>query len=553
MTEIRFPLSNEKTEDENGFQQTASYSDLFSARSVLVDMRPPFSSQTCDNLCESLQNVFSLVANLSGQCRVSFFCLFALANQPQCLYTLQHVKGSFTKLCQSIEALKPIVRTQIYKGCVGLAIEQSVVQFRRQMQTLAQTVDVSPQLEITLVTSQPCWTVQREVERATQDGKSESIKKITILRVHNNDQSDDHEVPESLQSQERDDITDCAVTDTVECAGDVLSFESFFKGWLHDGGSDREHLHLFLPSILSKKLVLKCDIRERLLNPADLPPQYQMHLSLQVGNSSAQHPLPTQRGKAVEKQLLQPNHDKLPHQLRAVRLIKIQSICESVLYGQPCLVRPTACWKLDWEELESNQQNFSALCSLLHKKTMALLVKEDEDGANGHFLLLPSDKFTLLLKSIAVSELFLPYDFHPTDSKPQEDAIRLIERSLNKLMVSDGYNPLMTSSGLYASLSTESIKSTPLTRPLKRKLSTSKPFTTSTPTQQHDSHQWPTFQPTTHRQPIKQLGMKPKKPSITSNEINKEDNDSYEGDPNLPVYKPYYKQYATKPKFLRKM
>ena len=29
------------------------------------------------------------------------------------------------------------------------------------------------------------------------------------------------------------------------------------------------------------------------------------------------------------------------------------------------MVRPTACWKLEWEELETNQQHFTALCKTL--------------------------------------------------------------------------------------------------------------------------------------------------------------------------------------------
>ena len=46
----------------------------------------------------------------------------------------------------------------------------------------------------------------------------------------------------------------------------------------------------------------------------------------------------------------------------------VQGVCESVLYGQPLTLRPTACWRLDWEELERNQQLFLALCHSLQNK-----------------------------------------------------------------------------------------------------------------------------------------------------------------------------------------
>ena len=43
-------------------------------------------------------------------------------------------------------------------------------------------------------------------------------------------------------------------------------------------------------------------------------------------------------------------------------------MCESVLFGVPLVVRPTACWKLEWEELETNQQHFTALCKTLQDR-----------------------------------------------------------------------------------------------------------------------------------------------------------------------------------------
>ena len=38
-------------------------------------------------------------------------------------------------------------------------------------------------------------------------------------------------------------------------------------------------------------------------------------------------------------------------------------------------VRPTCCWKLDWDELESNQHDFNALCKVLNEKASSFSVK----------------------------------------------------------------------------------------------------------------------------------------------------------------------------------
>eukprot|EP00057_Strongylocentrotus_purpuratus_P017990 XP_011672464.1 PREDICTED: meiosis 1 arrest protein-like [Strongylocentrotus purpuratus] len=58
--------------------------------------------------------------------------------------------------------------------------------------------------------------------------------------------------------------------------------------------------------------------------------------------------------------------------LRVMQMVKLQGICDSLLFGQPMVVRPTACWKLDWEELDSNQQNFHALCHHLHHRVLRI-------------------------------------------------------------------------------------------------------------------------------------------------------------------------------------
>ena len=50
------------------------------------------------------------------------------------------------------------------------------------------------------------------------------------------------------------------------------------------------------------------------------------------------------------------------------RCLTLQGVCESVLYGTPHILKPTTCWKLDWEELERNHHHFNALCQLLQNR-----------------------------------------------------------------------------------------------------------------------------------------------------------------------------------------
>lgn len=47
------------------------------------------------------------------------------------------------------------------------------------------------------------------------------------------------------------------------------------------------------------------------------------------------------------------------------RVLHADGVCQSVLYGLPLVIRPTSCWQLDWDEIESNHQMFHALCHTL--------------------------------------------------------------------------------------------------------------------------------------------------------------------------------------------
>lgn len=47
------------------------------------------------------------------------------------------------------------------------------------------------------------------------------------------------------------------------------------------------------------------------------------------------------------------------------RALHADGVCESVLYGLPLVIRPTTCWQLDWDEMETNHNLFHALCHTL--------------------------------------------------------------------------------------------------------------------------------------------------------------------------------------------
>lgn len=225
-------------------------------------------------------------------------------------------------------------------------------------------------------------------------------------------------------------------------------------------------------NVTETSLTLKCDLHECLLDPFHLPNQ--SHLTVCAESANV-----TSKGVAITK----PHVLNYPvHNLTAMKLVNTEAVCESVLFGMPYIVRPTVCWKLDWEELESNRQHFYALCSVLKERGLSLLAKTTgptvalrrhqmaitSSSPQGHFLFFPFDN-SLLLKSIAVKELMLPSIIQSSAEKPCDNALSVVASCLDQIEVYDSYNPLLVQSNLYKCLIAQSIKSNSVSKSVKRR------------------------------------------------------------------------------------
>ncbi|OXB71066.1 UNVERIFIED_CONTAM: hypothetical protein H355_015745 [Colinus virginianus] len=155
---------------------------------------------------------------------------------------------------------------------------------------------------------------------------------------------------------------------------------------------------------LSSNVCLKCDLQERLLDPA-----------LISGTTD---------GTMRTADLNSPCHmtawpATVLYKLQVVKALKSEGVCESVLYGLPFIIKPTSCWQLDWDELELNQHSFHALCHSLLKRKWMLLAKHEPQNTcpswnvvvHSYYVIVPSDSATLLVKPVAVRELLMPSAF----------------------------------------------------------------------------------------------------------------------------------------------
>uniref|UniRef100_A0A096MFJ6 Meiosis 1 associated protein n=1 Tax=Poecilia formosa TaxID=48698 RepID=A0A096MFJ6_POEFO len=199
----------------------------------------------------------------------------------------------------------------------------------------------------------------------------------------------------------------------------------------------REHLHLLLPSPSDSPLpgptqrpvCVKCDMLERLISPALVPSTP----SLGVKTESVRDFLPAVKGPG--------NQSPTPQRLRVIKVLHADGVCESVLYGLPLVIRPTTCWQLDWDEMETNNSLFHALCQTLRNQDLFLLLRVEPDkkssaggsGVCSHYVLQPSPSVSLLLKPVASRELLLPCSLPVSNQDPSPNAMNSIQVQLKSV------------------------------------------------------------------------------------------------------------------------
>ncbi|KAM9142552.1 meiosis 1 arrest protein [Pangshura tecta] len=321
-------------------------------------------------------------------------------------------------------------------------------------------LDLCLLFQITVLTSQPGKYMVKQLETGLREIDLVSLRKLQIIEISQGDLLESVDVEWHIHAEEEVSSDDSVILgmdiDLQTIQNDVVSLETFFKTWLHDHGTDREQLHILLPSgdfrhftaPRTSLTCVKCDIQERLLSPALLPGAADVTVRTDDVNT------PYQMAASPATTL---------YKLRVIKALKAEGVCESALFGLPFIIKPTSCWQLDWDELEMNQHNFHALCHSLLKRDWMLLAKREPQSespswsitVNSYYVIIPSDSFTLLVKDIAVRELLLPCNVPALSADLPETALSTIESALNSLEVEPRYNPLDVKSNLYKYLVSE--------------------------------------------------------------------------------------------------
>ncbi|XP_060103438.1 meiosis 1 arrest protein [Heteronotia binoei] len=510
--------------------QPAAASSRQPSRILVVDVCAPCWPHTCHGVCEALENVFSLVGSLAGPPRIPLLSIYAAqSRQPECLLPFVPVREGFAQLQRCLAELRALPTEGAFQpeeGAVTQAVKDGLQQFKQfTRQSSAGASLSSSWVEITVLTSQAGTEVVKQLEAGLQGVDLIGLHQLQVVVIGRavlpepTDAEGTSRARGEASCFENSVLLGTAI-DLQAVENDLLALETSFKAWLQGGATDQEHLHLLLPPgpLGANPVQLKCDIQERLLDPALLATTFHSSFSsrhdapgpfgmaaghgrapaqLWAVSSSEASPvgldcgqrLPPEGGQdtaaasplgaralapgAKERSQARPSLELQQQQqdlgksagllllagggVSPHRVLQAGGLCASVLFGLPLLIRPTSCWRLNWDELEANQHSFQALCHCLRKREGVLLVQSEpqEMGpgrgplATSYQVLLPSGASSLLLQSVAVRELLLPCSFPllPDDLPGAE--VSKMESTLDRLPVDPAYNPLSVTSSLY--------------------------------------------------------------------------------------------------------
>ncbi|XP_030578582.1 meiosis 1 arrest protein [Archocentrus centrarchus] len=434
------------------------------ARVLIVEALPPWWSETCTVLCDALDNFLSLASSLDGPCRIPLLSLYAISRQRECLLPFVQVRGNFARLHSCVEELRSIPSEGCIRGAargadlLRQAVLDSLQQFKQYIRHTSAGNNIS--VEVTVVTSQPGRGVVRQLEVGLKDGDLVSLKRLLVVQIYcAGDWVQDAPSPEATPTEAEDSLMLGTEVDLQQVENSVFAIETVFKAWLQEQGGDREHLHLLLPSPVDNlvPVCVKCDMQERMISPALIP----LTPNLGVKTETIRDFLPGTKGSAKQSPALQT--------LKAIKVLHADGVCESVLYGLPLVIRPTTCWQLDWDEMETNQNLFDALCHTLKSRDLFLLLQVEPaqksaaggSGVYSHYILQPSSSLSLLLKPVVSRELLLPCSQLSSSQDPAYHAMQTIQSCLTQLDEEFVLNPLSLSSNLYQHLKSRGLLSQP--------------------------------------------------------------------------------------------
>ncbi|KAM4053750.1 LOW QUALITY PROTEIN: meiosis 1 arrest protein [Anomaloglossus baeobatrachus] len=340
------------------------------------------------------------------------------------------MKGNLPRLlrCLSeVQALPTEGSGSLKNSALSVAVLDSLQQNKQRMQhSTSLATSHGSFVEVTVVSPRPICELLCDLDGGLKDADLSTLRRLLVLQISSSEQ-EPNESPESPPEQGSH-VYDI---DHQVIPPNVLSLEIHLKSWLLEHNGEKEKCHLIFPDGASE-LEVMCDVSP-LLNPG-----------LLHGEGGEAYP----RGSVMTA------GTGAPQAWKVVRAISSSGVCGSMLYGLPSILTPTACWELDWDQLEANQDNFHALSHCLQSQQLSLVAGctqrrvASAPPVRSHVLVSSSGSAALLLRPLAVRELVLLMKVPPLPTTMAEGALHRVQGVLRSLEADPIYNPLQMSSNL---------------------------------------------------------------------------------------------------------
>ena len=413
-------------------------------RCLLIDLTGDVTAEYLSCISESISNFFSLVCNMrSGSNRIPFFCLITFSPYCDVIFPMQRLmKSSYTKINKAAKTIEGFLKNSRKVSAASCkdyenVLRDTIAQFRKL--NLAKS---KSELSISLISNQAATSIKTSIVQALKRVDHEKVEEVNVFCL----QSEDGFATQTQASQ----YEDYQLVNKVnfhEIEMEVISIQSMFDAWLQDSNNDYEHVQIHFPKT---NRVIKCDVDEFLIDVSELSCGKSFQLNVDGQNCSNVPSNPMSASHSASRSSGVPITV-----LRVLYKLNIDEVCLSTLFGRPHMLYSSNCWRIDWEDLESNRNRFNALCHTLSINQKCLICKNATNNStepNGIFVVVPSCS-KLLSFAISGQELMrINRKNSNSDFDIQEEYVREIQNDLKETPEMDQFNPVDFKTGLYQTL-----------------------------------------------------------------------------------------------------
>ncbi|XP_073524341.1 meiosis 1 arrest protein [Phyllobates terribilis] len=376
-------------------------------RVLVLDVGPPGWSAVRSVLCEALSNVLCLGAATAqpGE-RIS---VYTVRERHHCLLPLLEMKGNLCRLLRCLSELQALPTEgsgPVKNSAISMAVLDSLQQNKQRMQLSSSGATARGCfVEVTVVSPRSGRDLMCDLDGGMKDADLGTLRRLLVLQIScEQEQNGSPKTPLGQGSNVYD-------IDLHLIPPNVLCLEMFLKSWLLERNGEKEKCHLIFPEGASE-LEVMCDVSLPLLNPGLL------------------------HGERGETYLRGSDMTGATQSWKVIRAVSSSGVCGSMLYGLPAILTPTACWELDWDQLEANQDNFHALCHCLQSQQLSIVAvctqhrSSSAPPVRSHVLVSSSGSAALLLRPLAVRELVLLMKVPPLPPTMADGALHRVQYGL---------------------------------------------------------------------------------------------------------------------------